>query len=73
MTSNFNILQHLVKTEESVCNNLHRLCEHSHLLCEQITDARQLTLGALFKVCYIALDEEVLGLREAKKQKKSER
>ncbi len=39
---------------------------------EKIQDARRLTGGALFKVRHIALDEEVLALREAKEQEKTD-
>jgi hypothetical protein len=41
-------------------------------LREKIQDARRLTGGALFKVRHIALDEEVLALREAKEQEKTD-
>ncbi len=63
------ILQHLVK-KESVCDNLHSRYERGRSLREKIKDARRLTGGALFKVKHIALDEEVLALREAKEQEK---
>jgi hypothetical protein len=49
---------------------LHNRYEDGRSLREKITDARRLTGGALFKVKHIALDEEVLALREAKEQEK---
>jgi hypothetical protein len=63
------ILRHLVK-KESVCDNLHNRYEDGRSLREKISNARQLTGGALFKVKHSALGEEVLALREAKEQEK---
>jgi hypothetical protein len=63
------ILQHLVK-KEKVCENLHAQYEEGSSLREKIQDARRLTGGALFKIRHIALDKEVLALREAKEQEK---
>jgi hypothetical protein len=56
--------------KESVWDNLHNRYKDGRSLHEKILDAGQLTGGALFKVRHIALDEEVLALREAKEQEK---
>jgi hypothetical protein len=63
------ILQHLVK-KESVCDNLHNRYEDGRSLREKVLDARRLTGGVLFKLRHIALDDEVLALREAKEKEK---
>ena len=65
------ILQHLVK-KEKVCENLHARYEQGSSLREKIQDARRLTGGALFKIRHIALDKEVLALRESKEQEKTD-
>jgi hypothetical protein len=65
------ILQHLVK-KESVCENLHQRYEEGGSLGKKIQEARPLTGGALFKVRHISLDGEVLALREAKEQEKTD-
>jgi hypothetical protein len=63
------ILQHLVK-KESACDNLHNRYEDGCSLREKVSDARRLTGGVLFKLRHIALDDEVLALREAKEKEK---
>jgi hypothetical protein len=64
------IFQHLVK-KDSVCENLHYRYEQGRALRENIKKAR-LTGGALFKLKHVALDEEVLALREEKEREKVE-
>jgi hypothetical protein len=51
-----------------VFENLHQRYEEGGSLRKKIQGARQLTGGALFKVPHIALDGEVLALKEAKEQ-----
>ncbi len=55
-----------------MCENLHARYEQGSSLREKIQEARRLTWGALFNVRHIALDGEVLALREAKEQEKTE-
>jgi esterase/lipase len=59
--------------KEKVCENLHApQYKQGSSLREKIQDARRLTGGALFKVWHIAMDKEVLALREAKEQEKTD-
>jgi hypothetical protein len=60
-----NILQHLVK-KESVCENLHQRYEENTLGEATYRGA------ALYKVRHVALDGEVLALREVKEQEKTD-